>query len=172
MMPCKHCGQLSANEFYKIYLELNEGDGKIFTIFGRTPQQILEALNFWDKVHYCPTCDNVVDKPCTDKNCNMEFLNKEKLMTREETYKKLDAVDVPNYGRAISSNNLLNALEALGLIKFDEPKETVGEEGIKLSKRPVAWRVMVRLFTSEEDAYNYSVAINKKVEGLYLRDGS
>lgn len=203
-MPCKHCGQLSPQEFYKKYVDMLMDDKKIFTIFGKTPQQILEALNFWNSKHTQP------------------ISSKEHKMTREEAYKKLLTLNVPNL------NAYIEGLVLLGLIKFDEEKKenegtppliglqndtfkyamNTGDKTFlnwiydrllhvhgekynvdymltlkrfvdkwdgepKLSKRPVAWRVGKRLFTSEYYANAYSASSGGvEIQGLYVRDGT
>lgn len=92
-MTCKYCGQPSPKEYYDIAMSMTDGEHKIFTIFGRTPAQLLEALNFYDK--------------------------RKSQMTREEAHKKLNDL---NYDTKEGIDYDLKVVEALGLIKFDEPK--------------------------------------------------
>lgn len=70
-----------------------------------------------DIISKCVTC-GAIDCAATIKckfNCNWQPM-KVKNMTREEAVKKI--------GRHLSDPNaLITSLEALGLIKFDEPKE-------------------------------------------------
>jgi hypothetical protein len=49
-MPCPYCNQYSPEEYYKIACELDQFKGKIFTVFGKKPEEILTALQLYDKI--------------------------------------------------------------------------------------------------------------------------
>jgi hypothetical protein len=90
----------------------------------------------------CKFCDKMVSQPCTNMWCPKHnykigetirirypadfvindtvklHLNKERKMTREETLVKLPKYR--NYGEDAINGWLIDALEVLGLIKFDE----------------------------------------------------
>lgn len=76
------------------------------------------------KAYYCTSCDNYVNHGCTKLNCPISYvvarkkeckLEQEHKMTRQEAIKKCNKLNRPYI--------FVEALEALGLIKFEEVKK-------------------------------------------------
>lgn len=111
----------SAREIYELAIATHNPDtSKCIRLFGHTPEEILIALEYYEKYHVkksyqwheCidPTC------PCHEQIKNLK--NKENFkMTRHEALKKIDC------GGKVEPETVLVILESLGLIKFDEPKK-------------------------------------------------
>lgn len=91
-MPCSH-GYWSPAEYLK-YASEHIFD-KCINVFGRTSEEILKALEFYDR-------------------SKQEQIK----MTREEARKLISQ----KHDGVITAGALLNCLEALGLLKFDEPE--------------------------------------------------
>ena len=49
-MTCKYCNGYTPEEYYKIAIQLPEYQNKIFTVFGKTPIDIIKALELYDKM--------------------------------------------------------------------------------------------------------------------------
>lgn len=73
-------------------------------MFGRTAEEILKALEFYDGCCYDPKC------PANQKE--------QSKMTREEAVKKIS----DKVGTHYDPTTILNVLQALGLFKFEEKK--------------------------------------------------
>ncbi len=71
---------------------------------------------------YCPTCGKTVEQGCTRWDCQVPGLE-QKRMTREEAYVKLAEKGCEVRYGAKGQGDVIVALEALGLLKFDEVKE-------------------------------------------------
>ncbi len=91
-MPCSH-GYRSPREYLEAAQTLL-GRSDVMTWFGRTCEEILKALELWDNAK----------QPHLDKKREMEQTK----MTREEALSKVRGLGI------------VHALEALGLLKYDE----------------------------------------------------
>lgn len=111
-MPCSH-GNRTPRELYEKAVECRDG---IFTIFGRTAEEILKALEFWDNIpnggdYYCMKHNVRYHNLDHCYKCRNEKQEQMK-MTREEAKEKV-----------LSWTSLVDALETLGLLKFEEAPE-------------------------------------------------
>lgn len=102
-MPCSH-GYRSPRELYEKAIECRDG---IFTIFGKTAAELLKAIEFYDycygqpmkhEQNYCELCKQQQEKT---------------KMTRDEATKILQTCKY----------SFIDTLEALGLLKFNEPSK-------------------------------------------------
>jgi hypothetical protein len=91
-MPCSH-GYRSPQEYYDAAII-----DKCIVVFGRTSEEILKALTFYDKMQ--PWSGNTVKQ-------------EQSKMTREEAYKVARKW-------LTEADSVVDCLEALGLLKFDE----------------------------------------------------
>lgn len=109
-MPCSH-GNRTPKEQYDMMLTFAPYPNNIYMWFGRTSEEILKALKYWDE-HSIHGMDSGKQEQTK--------------MTRDEATKLVaKACGVPV--GAMGGGNIVDALEALGLIKFDEP-EMVAED--------------------------------------------
>ena len=124
-MPCSH-GYKSPREMVEAQVKQGDPHGYPSTImwFGRTVEEILKALEFWDSAHsegsiaimdkkiICPCCN------CPDGrhygHC-VVFAKEQSKITREKAFKKIEEFWSSDRNKA-----LVNSLEALGLLKFEE----------------------------------------------------
>jgi len=106
-------------------IKCGNGD-QCLRIFGRTAHEILKALEFWDNAS--TVCDRMKEEKLKDfaaKTYNADPFNltEQSKMTREEAENKIiQSGGEVRYG-VHGRGNIVRALEALGLLKFDEPKK-------------------------------------------------
>lgn len=127
-MPCSH-GYKSPQEYYNIATSCGSID-KVFTVFGRTASEVLKALQYWDehsiygcdsgkKIHWLNTEEIERERLrlLNESNSFIASIKKEQSkMTREEAVKRI----ADKIGNHFRSDTMVNCLEALGLLKFDE----------------------------------------------------
>lgn len=103
-----------AQRFYNKVMSAGEHERQVIMLCGRETSEVAKALEFYDK-------HGSSDEKWTEFQLNIEG----KKMTRE------DAMRILNNAKWADAKRFLNTLEALGLIKFDEPKVELIIDNVK-----------------------------------------
>lgn len=122
---------------------------QIVMLFGRTGEEILKALDYYDKYNLGRITPDQLEAECiAEMKKQQESYNKQhsqqeaKSMTRDEAVKKVyNSLHLPNYDR---TKDIVNALEALGLLKFEENKPIEEKLELVRSTRPIEWASLKR----------------------------
>lgn len=197
-MPCSH-GYRSPRELYEKAIECRDG---IFTIFGKTGIELLKAIEFYDQSKQEQAMGGgktlLVSKQTFDElaqalncitngdklhRCDIDTLIKvpsnaaeqeQTKMTRDEATKLVaKACGVPV--GAMGGGNIVDALEALGLLKFDEPV-TVQQEIISIPmSTPMGTHtheVALQTIIKALNAKGYETIKNDKIYRIDYKDGT